>query len=227
MASFPTSAKAFASRSAGQTIGSQHVNDLQDEVNAIEDGYLNATARLNSSGSTVTSLSVTGGSTLTTLSLTGGSTFTLRPVVPPPDAALVYLQSTGAVASSALSTLSFLSEAFLTNSSMHSTTTNPDRLTPQSTGIYQLAAQIQVGVPSAASQLFVEILDSSGTVITAQDSTPGTAVGGPGAKINCVGFKRFDLTGGYAVCRFVNNAGGSTHSLSSGVIASWFSVVKL
>ena len=65
MASFPTTAKTFASRSNGQTIDAAHVGDLQDEVAAIEDGYLTGTARLNSSNSTVANLSVTGGSTFT------------------------------------------------------------------------------------------------------------------------------------------------------------------
>jgi hypothetical protein len=60
MASFPTSVKTFAARSAGQTIGSAHVNDLQDEVNAIEDGLINGTAPIS-----IASLTVAGGSTFT------------------------------------------------------------------------------------------------------------------------------------------------------------------
>lgn len=59
-ASYPGAVKAFTNRSAGQQIASAHVNDLQDEVNAIEAGLLNGTAPLNSSNSTVVSLSVTG-----------------------------------------------------------------------------------------------------------------------------------------------------------------------
>lgn len=35
-AAFPTSVKTFTSRSAGQAIASAHINDLQDEVNAVE-----------------------------------------------------------------------------------------------------------------------------------------------------------------------------------------------
>ena len=64
MASFPTSAKTFTSKSAGQTIASAHMNDAQDEINAIEVGYLQGSARLNSSHSTMVALSVSGGSTL-------------------------------------------------------------------------------------------------------------------------------------------------------------------
>lgn len=63
MPSFPTSVFSPASRSNGQTLDASHVNDVQDEIVAIEGGYLNGTARLNSSNSTVANLSVAGGST--------------------------------------------------------------------------------------------------------------------------------------------------------------------
>ena len=51
---------------------------VEHEVAAIEDGYLNATARLNSSNSTLANLSVPGGSTLgavksTSLDVSGAS----------------------------------------------------------------------------------------------------------------------------------------------------------
>ena len=97
MPSYPDSVKTFTSKTSGQNIDPAHVNDLQDEVNAIEAGLLNGTARLNSSGSTLARLQVTGGSTfagglqssnstitgglnssnstLANLSVTGGSTF--------------------------------------------------------------------------------------------------------------------------------------------------------
>ena len=64
MASFPGAVKTFASRSSGQTIAAAHVNDLQDEVNAIEDGLLNGTAPLNSSNSTFNALSVSSNCTV-------------------------------------------------------------------------------------------------------------------------------------------------------------------
>src|SRR3990167_2318139 len=84
MPSFPTTPRSFATKFTGDTIEAEHVNALQDEVNALESGYLNATARLNSSNSTLVALSVTGGSTLQSLnssnstvanlSVTGGTT---------------------------------------------------------------------------------------------------------------------------------------------------------
>jgi hypothetical protein len=81
MATFPGAVKTFTTKNAGDVIQPADVNDLQDEVNAIEDGYLNGKAPLNSSNSTVRALSVTGGSTFagnlvlnSSVTLTVGST---------------------------------------------------------------------------------------------------------------------------------------------------------
>ena len=72
MPSFPGAVFSAGTRSAGQTIGSAHMNAVQDELNAVTDGYLNGTARLNSSASTLASLDVNGNSTLAS-SVTFGS----------------------------------------------------------------------------------------------------------------------------------------------------------
>lgn len=61
MANYPGSVSSFGSVSAGNTIQPADVNDLRREVEAIEAGLLNGTARLNSSATSVVSLSVTGG----------------------------------------------------------------------------------------------------------------------------------------------------------------------
>jgi hypothetical protein len=88
-ASYPTSVKTFTTKQngAGNTIFAAHVNDIQDEVVAIESGLTQGTAPLASSNSTVANLSVLGNSTvagalgvggaasLTTVSVSGGSTF--------------------------------------------------------------------------------------------------------------------------------------------------------
>ena len=42
MASYPTSAKSFTTRSSGQTIGAAHMNDVQDEINAMETALLSS-----------------------------------------------------------------------------------------------------------------------------------------------------------------------------------------
>lgn len=73
-ASYPTAVKSFTVRSAGDTIQPAHLNDLQDEVAAIEAGLLNGTAPLTSSNAVVANLSVAGGSTLASLQVAGNST---------------------------------------------------------------------------------------------------------------------------------------------------------
>lgn len=234
MASYPTSVKTFSARSNGQTIDQSWFNDLQDEVTAIEDGLLNGTAPLNSSRSTVVALSVTGASTLGTvqagastlasLSVSGASTFAVRPVAPAPHLALVYAESTHALGSSAASTLQFTGQSVVTNSSMHSTST-PDRIVPQSTGVYRFTAQMNVNTPSTLAPYQIAILDSSGTLIgvTRQLVSSLSAF-----VIQATGIKRYDVTGGHAVVVFTNASGGnSTASLSTGSANTWFLGEKL
>lgn len=241
MPSFPTSVFAPASRSAGQTIQPAHMNDVQDELNAIEGGYLNGTARLNSSGSTLASLDVNGNSTLAssvtlgsipyimpssggstgnilTCISTSGSTMTLEwRAAASPDAARVQLDALQELAVGGSSVL-WSSQVFVTNSSMHSTATNPARLTPQSTGIY--LAVVGVSVRSVGSTYEITIKDSTGSnvgyvraVSTASD-----------AGFNLSAMKRFDVLGGYLTVT-VENA-GTTNAVRAGN-DSFFSMVKL
>lgn len=205
MASYPTSVKSFTTKNTNDVIQAAHMNDVQDEVNAIEAGIVNGTARVVSSG----------------LSVTGGSTFAVRPFAPPPDAALVFRNSTYAVASSANSTISWTDQVILTNSSMHSTGTNPERLTPQSTGLYLITAQI--GLESASSGVVygARLVDSSGAYVGQQlFGSTGTL------HYNLSGLKRFDALGGYVTLQFTNPQTSSA-SLSSGLQETWFSLTKL
>lgn len=88
MANFPTSAPSFTVKSNGQIIDASHINSLQDEVVAIGGGYVNGTAPLNSSNSTLAGAKVTGAfvangavnlaSTVTT-NLSSGNTNNLDP----------------------------------------------------------------------------------------------------------------------------------------------------
>ena len=212
-ASYPGAVKTFTTKSAGQTIQPADVNDLQDEVNAIESGLLNGTAPVTSSNATVNALQVSS-----------GSTFAVRPVMPPPDIAVVFRASTVTIGSSGASTLTWDAQSIATNSSLHSTATNPDRLTPQSTGVYFFAAGVRVNAPALASTgtMQINIRDSSGgeigrflTDITAQ-----------GTILQVCGYKRFDVVGGYAVC-VLGMTGQSAVSVSSGVGETWFSIRKL
>jgi hypothetical protein len=79
-ASYPTAVKSFTTKSAGDTIQGSHINDVQDEVAAIEGGLLNGTAPLNSSNSTLANLSVPGVSTFTG-NVTMAGTLTVNKIV--------------------------------------------------------------------------------------------------------------------------------------------------
>lgn len=224
MATFPGAVKAFTTKSdgAGNKVFASHVNDLQDEVTAIEDGLRNASAQLNLGASTLAALSVTAGS-----SFGGVVNMTARPTMPPPEMALVYRASTFAAGSSAvntISTITFNAEAFVQNSSMHSTASNSERLVPQTTGVYQFTGQISLaGAPGAATYLRARIVDSTGDAFAIND-VPGMAIAGV---LQVSGEKRFDAIGSYAVLQLQNVSGGSTLSLSSGIGLTWFSMVKL
>lgn len=77
MASYPSAVKTFTTKSdgAGNKIFASHINDLQDEVTAIEDGILNGTAPITSSRVVAASLSVAGNSTIGgAFSVAGNST---------------------------------------------------------------------------------------------------------------------------------------------------------
>ena len=245
MPSFPGAVFSAGTRSAGQTIGSAHMNAVQDELNAITDGYLNATARLNSSASTLASLDVNGNSTLAssvtfgsipyvmpssggstgealTCISTSGSTMTLEwraAAAATPDAVKVFLQDVQQFAAGGSTSVSWLAQDFITNSSLHSTATTPDRLTPQSTGVYWAYVQTQVPAPSATMELYLE--DSSGTFI-AQGRSSGTAAD---VFLSAGTLKRFDVVGGYL--RVIFASGGSTNRLSTGVGGSFASLVRL
>lgn len=64
-ASYPTAVKTFTTKNAGDTIQPAHINDLQDEVVAIEQGLLGGVSPFQSSNSTLANLSVPGASTFT------------------------------------------------------------------------------------------------------------------------------------------------------------------
>ena len=312
MPSFPASVKTFVTRNTGDVIAANHINDLQDETNALEAGYLNGTARLNSSASTLASLGVTGpstfssnvtitgglqssnctvsggfqssnstisgglnssnstlanlsvtggstlgtlqagasthtslsvsgnstvvaltagASTLTSLSVSGGSTlatlqaagstFSVRPITPPPDCALVFMETAIIMGSSNLSTVSFQGQTIAINSSIHSTGTNPERLTPQSTGLYRVTAQVRF-TSTEAGQRGIHLTDSSGGDFVEVQHTASSRSN----FIQAVGYKRFDAIGGYVICR-AEQVGASTMTLSTGAAGTWFALEKM
>ena len=203
MPSFPDSVFAPANRSNGQTIDASHMNGVQDEIVAIEGGIINGTARVNSS----------------VLNVTGTSTFANRPIMPPPDAVRLQLSDTTGLAAGTTTALAWTNQVVLTNSSLHSTGTNPSRVTPQSTGVYWCHAQAAFNYSSAGS-LEVIVEDSSGTIAA---YALNRSTGNGGMAMCAAGPKRFDVVGGYM--RVVVTGAGSTNSLSTNL--THFSMMKL
>lgn len=202
MANFPTSVFSPATKSNGQVVDASHINDLQAEVTAIEDGYLNGTARLNSSNSTLASLTVTGSVTL-----------------PPPDAIRVGLDIAQDITAGSTTSVNWTRHDFAINSSMHSTAVNPERLIPQSTGVY--LAVLNCGQRSPSTYVDFIIRDSSNSVV-GRVSNIGLAAAVQNDLV-ASGIKRFDVLGGYL--RVEVDIRGSTNSLSTTTMA--FSLVKL
>ena len=130
-AQYPNAVKTFTSRNAGDVIQPSHINDLQDEVNAIEAGLLNATAPLNSSNSTVANLSVTGNSTIAGVqTVTGGRVM------------LTHSAAQG-IANSAFTALNWDTETS-DASGLHSTSANSSRITfVVSSGLWMVGANVQ------------------------------------------------------------------------------------
>lgn len=238
MASFPTSVKSFTTKNTGDVIQAAHVNDLQDEVNAIEAGYRNGSAPLNAAGSTVTSLVVTGGSTLASLTVSGGSTLAtlsvagastlaVRPVMPPPEAVRVHLADPLDLVNNTTLAVSWTQQAFAINASLHSTGTNPMRLTPQSTGVFCIAACLgpSNNHSAATGMFFVQIEDSSGVLV---GTAGGSFISGGSTRngVSVTALKRFDSTAGDAqwVRAVAMNRDGTTNSVST---QSYFSMHKL
>ena len=257
-ASYPTSVKIFTTKSAGETIDAAHINDAQDEINAIEAGLLNGTAPLNSSGSTLATLSVTGNSTLvnvfiskstitdltatnstltnlvaTNSTLTNAqianSTFSVRPVAPPPDAVRLVLSSVVDLTNGSTLVVSWSTALIATNSSMHSTTTNRERVTPQSTGVYAFHASITFSQALASGSTEVGLVvveDSSGTALVTQFTVgdDGTA-----PVVSVSGLKRFDsVAGSTQWLRVVTTVReGSTNSVAASGQVTTFDVYKL
>ena len=268
MASFPTSVFSPSARSNGQVIDASHVNDLQGEVTAIEDGFRNATAPLNSSGSTLASLSVTGNTTLaalnagastlaslsvtggstfgaitlgasslaslsvtgnstvaalnagaatlaslsvtgnstlaalqggastvTSLSVSGASTFAVRPVEPPPDVAKVTRQTALDLVSNTTLAIAWTTQEILTNSSMHSTGTNPSQLSPQSTGVYVISACVRLSAAQTSTGSLMCVIEDSSATELGRGGARAFETVISGAMVGSV--KRFDALGGW------------------------------
>ena len=183
MASYPTSVKTFASRSANQAIGSAHMNDVQDEINAVEAGLLNglqhavtiATGGLTvSTGNTVLgqNLSVAGASTLA-----GSVVLSSLVTAPAQPRCLVYSTAAVSLAQDVFTALSFEQEQFDVGG-LHSTASNPSRITipAGSSGLYLCGATVHWSTGGAPNAMTVRIIKNSTTEVSAGPSTPRSSV---------------------------------------------------
>src|SRR6266446_3687002 len=111
MANYPTSVWAPSVKATGDIVQASHFNDAQAEIVAIETGLLNGTAPLTSSNAIVNTLSV----------------------ITQPQA-LVVSPSTSSLPDNVWTTISFTADVFNIGG-VHSTGTNPSRLTAKSSGL--------------------------------------------------------------------------------------------
>lgn len=247
MASYPGAVKTFAVRANGQTIQDTWFNDLQDEVTALEDGILNGTAPLTSSritgaslqvsgGSTLASLSVTGNSTLAavtqgastlaSLSVSGGSTFAGPVVMATNDAARLELAADQQIASGSSAAISWTSQVAVTNSSMHSTASNPSQVLFQSTGLYWCHAQVTFGI--ATSTVYaVYVKDSSNARIAANIQRSRSSGVDDTFILSASGLKYVDTVSANPFAKVSVTAIGSTNRVIATASQTHFDVIKL
>src|SRR5262245_60844925 len=131
MAQFPNAVVSFATKNPGDVIPSADWNSQNAEIIAIEDGYLNGTARLNSSASTLATLSVVGNSTINGVqNVIGGRCLLLH-------------SAKSDIANNSLTGLNWDTET-ADPSGMHSTSVNSSRITfAASTGLYHVGCALE------------------------------------------------------------------------------------
>jgi hypothetical protein len=215
MASYPTSVKTFTTKNPGDKIASADVNDLQAEVNAIEAGLLNGTANLNSSASTLASLSVTGGSTLTgDVVMAGTLSATARAKVS------VTHTGTQGVANAVQTGLSWDTTS-VDPAGMHSTSVNSSRLTFRaSAGWYLVGCSVRWEDVSTGGvrDAFIYLNDVT-RVLGDEKDNPVAA-----NKFHSVsGMVQVTSTTDYVTVQMLHTT-GSTGSVSSGPITSFWAV---
>jgi len=231
MASYPGAVKSFTTRNAGDVIQPSHTNDLQDEVNAIESGLLQGTAPLNSSNSTVVNLSVTGNSTIGgSLTVTGA--LSIANLTPTGTATAnaqprcrVFHGSTQTLSSAGETTLTFDSEDFDVGG-LHSTATNPTRITPGSTGIWMFGATVASRAISLGNTLQVRFIKNS---TTAMGSYGGGNWGGVNSYPTQIVIDQISATTDWVEVRAIQNTLTALESgnASSRVDQNQFWAVKL
>lgn len=221
-ASYPTAAKTFTTKNAGDTIQPSHLNDLQDEVAAIESGLLNGTAPLNSSNSTVANLSVAGGSTLANLQAgnsTIAGTLTVTTIISTSitgTGATSYVRAyAGAQAefgTASTQTKLALDQREVDLSSEYDSTTYT--FTPKSTGIYAITARARV-LSTALGNVYMGLW--------VNDTQVAQSVVNEGAAVTALSMEiatHLRLSSGAAGAIQLRAYAGSTGRMSSGYLTA-------
>lgn len=247
MASYPNAVVSFTTKNNGDTIQASHINDLQSEVAAIEDGILNGSAPLHSSNAQVNNLNVAGNSTVAgnltvsgsfsvaSLSLTGtlqSSNSTMNALVVSSlltvnaqPQARVFHGSTQTITNNADVALTFNSED-LNIGSVHSTASNPTRLTVGSTGLWLFGATVVSRAIPVGNVLYLRFRKNGATAI---GSYAGAKQEGINAYVTNSVIERMTATTDYMeAMAFQDTAGGiETGNASSRVDQNQFWAVKL
>jgi hypothetical protein len=229
MADFPTTKHTFTNFANGATTDAAQVTDIYAEVEAIEDGYLNATARLNSSNSTLANLSVPGGSTLAALHVTSTATFdssvtfsgnvTITGALTAASLSRGFVLATGSTSpfpNVSTASVGWPTHTAISNSSLHSTATNPDRFFPQSTGLWALSVSVALAgnyADPSSGVIEISIKDSSGGMVEFRRTDASAA--GQRSQQSAYGMKYFDTLSATPYLRAVLLQRGSASSNSA------------
>jgi hypothetical protein len=170
-AQFPNAVKNFVTINPGDLIQPSFGNDLQDEVHAIEAGYLQGTAPLNSSNSTVASLVVS-------------SNLTVQGTVTAPNLFLATVCHLSHSLVQDIPSNTFTGLVWNTEtrdgSSMHSTSVNSSRITfSASSGLYLVGLNLAWSQQSAAGPYFIRIVANDAQAIGAQGGSTVAAGSNP------------------------------------------------
>lgn len=221
MPSFPNSVFSAPTRSAGQTIDASHMNNVQDELNAITGGIINGTARVQSSN-----LSVLGGSTfagdIACTGAIGSSGARVKTIwvgqleassgASGPNVKVTH-DANQAIISSAVVGLNWNTPVY-GSSLMHSTASNSSRLTfAESTGVYEVGVQVTWSTWAAGynPKLFMRMNDSSRIAFTGPFSMASAESVEPFG-LSLTASVRVQSTADY-VTALVQNLGASTGNI--------------
>lgn len=226
-ASYPTAVKSFTVKNAGDTIQPAHLNDLQDEVAAIEGGLLNGTAPLHSSNSTVANLSVSGGSTVAHLQAgdsTIAGTLTVTTLISTSITARnaeSYVQAfTGAPFEfSSVAGVVALDQRQVDLSSEYDSTTYT--FTPKSTGVYTITARAIARNIAASVSLGIYV-NSTLAALTGQAGGAGNSTAG--LSVTTIQRLSSGAAGSVQVQAWMDT---STGSFSSGIARTALEILKV